>query len=80
MHYQDEMIEALVKGAASGMSAELIPDYTTNEDVIDAAFTFLDRTLRAVRRLQPPSERFANAERITQAHQEMLTDHGKVPS
>lgn len=77
---QDEMIEALVKGAASGMTAEVIPSYTTNEDVIDAAFTFLDRTLRAIRKIQPLSERFETAERINIALNEMLADHGRVPS
>lgn len=82
--YQDEcdpeMIEAIVKAARTGMSRAVIPDVTTSSEVLSAVFTLLDRTLRSVRSLQTPEERFENAAEINKVLKELLTDHGHVPN
>lgn len=75
-----EMIEMLVKAASSGMSKAVIPELTTHSEVLSAAFTFLDRTLRSVRKLQTIDDRFFNATQINKALQDMITDHGHVPN
>lgn len=75
-----QMVEELVQGASVGMSDAAIPEITTHAEVLSAAFTFLDRTLRSVRKLQSVDDRFEHSEQITKALQEMLVDHGKVPS
>jgi hypothetical protein len=74
------MVEDLVKGASLGMSDAAIPEITTHAEVLSAAFTFLDRTLRSVRKLQSLDDRFEHAEQISKALNELLVDHGKVPS
>lgn len=74
------MVEALIKGATTGMSKAVVPDITTSSEVLSAVFTFLDRTLRSVRRLQTSDERFHNADQITRALHDMMIDHGKVPN
>jgi hypothetical protein len=62
------------------MSDAAIPEITTHAEVLSAAFTFLDRTLRSVRKLQSLDDRFEHAEQISKALNELLVDHGKVPS
>lgn len=74
------MVEALIKGATTGMSKVVVPEITTSSEVLSAAFTFLDRTLRSIRRLQTTDERFHNAAQIKKALTEMITDHGSVPN
>jgi hypothetical protein len=49
-------------------------------DVISAQFTVLDRSLRGIRKLQDPSERFDNAREIGRILNEMLIEYGRVPS
>lgn len=73
-------VEALIKGASSGMAKVVIPDITTQAEVMSAVFTLLDRTLRSIRKLQTPSERFDTALQIHQALTDLLTDHGSVPN
>lgn len=75
-----DMVESLVKGASSGMNKALIPNITTSDEVVSAAFTFLDRTLRAARKLQSAKDRFHSASEINRVLNEMLVDFGKVPS
>lgn len=75
-----QMVEDLVKGASLGMSDAAIPEITTHAEVLSAAFTFLDRTLRSVRKLQSLDDRFEHAEQISKALNDLLVDHGKVPS
>ncbi len=75
-----EMVEDLVKAALVGLEKSVITDVTTDTEIISAMFTLLDRTLRAMRRLQTPSERFQNAAEINKALQEMLLDYGYVPN
>lgn len=75
-----QTVEDLVKGASLGMSDACDPGYTTHAEIMSAAFTLLDRTLRSIRKLQSEEDRFAHAEHIRKALQDMLVDHGKVPS
>lgn len=75
-----EMVELLVKAATNGMTKAVITDITTHNEVMSAAFTFLDRTLRSIRKLQSLDDRFANATQINKALTDMLTDHGHVPN
>lgn len=72
-------VESLVKAATNGLAKEVIPNVTTEAEVISAVFTLLDRTLRSLRKLQPPDVRFQNATHINKALKDMLTDHGTVP-
>lgn len=74
------MVESLVTAAANGMQRACIPDITTNSEMISAAFTLLDRTLRNVRKHQPPTDRFFVAAQIKEALHELLLDHGSVPN
>lgn len=74
-----EMVEDLVKAALLGLEKGVICDVTTDTEIISAMFTLLDRTLRAMRKLQTPSERFENAAEINKILREMLVDHGSVP-
>lgn len=73
-------IEDLIKGASSGMARVVIPDITTQAEVMSAVFTLLDRTLRSIRKLQTPEERFQTALQIHNALTDLLTDHGSVPN
>lgn len=75
-----DMIEALIKAASNGMSRAVVPDITTHSEIISAAFTFLDRTLRSMRKVQAPDERFTTALEVNKALTEMLIDHGHVPN
>ncbi len=75
-----QMVEDLVKGASLGMSEAAIPEVTTHTEVLSAAFTFLDRTLRSVRRLQSLDDRFDQADAIRKALNDLIADHGRVPS
>lgn len=75
-----QMVEDLVHGASVGMSDAAVPEVTTHAEVLSAAFTLLDRTLRSVRKLQAVDDRFEHAEQISKALNDMLVDHGKVPS
>lgn len=74
------MVESLVSAAANGMQRAFIPDITTNSEMISAAFTLLDRTLRNVRKIQHPSDRFMIASQIKDALEDLLLDHGSVPN
>jgi hypothetical protein len=76
----DDIVESLVKGASNGISRAIVPKLTTHNEVMSAAFTFLDRTLRSIRKLQSPDERHRTCEQINKALQEMLVDHGHIPS
>ena len=71
-------VEYLVEAATLGM--EEASHNSTTEEVVSAALTFLDRTLRAKRKLQPTHERFTTAMNIRRVLQEMIVDHGSVPS
>lgn len=75
-----DMIEALIKAASTGMSRAVVPDITTHSEIISAVFTFLDRTLRSMRKVQSPEDRFIIAHEINRALTEMLVDHGHVPN
>lgn len=75
-----EMVETLIKGATNGMARNALPDITTHEELLSACFTLLDRTLRSVRKLQSNEERFETATQIRKALEDMLVDHGHVPS
>ena len=74
------MIEALVRAASSAMERASIPDITTSSEVVSAAFTLLDRTLRGIRAVQDPSDRFDTASKVADALQELMIDHGSVPN
>lgn len=75
-----QMVEILIAGATRGMANAFVPDVTTTSEVMSAVFTLLDRTLRSIRKIQTPEERFDTASQIRNALQEMLTDHGSVPN
>lgn len=75
-----DIVEGLIKGATKGLSAAIVPESTTHNEVLSAAFTFLDRTLRSVRKLQSPDDRFATASQIKDQLNALLVDHGHVPS
>lgn len=75
-----QTVEDLVRGASLGMSDACDPGYTTHAEILSAAFTLLDRTLRSIRKLQSSEDRFAHAEQIRTALNDLLADHGKVPS
>lgn len=74
------MVERLVSATTNALSGAIIDDVTTQSEVLSAIFTLLDRTLRGVRKLQPPEERTYNAKEIARVLNEMLVDFGKVPS
>ncbi len=74
-----DVVEALVKAASNGLRDEVSPDLTTDAELVAAVFTLLDRTLRALRKLQSPECRFENASIINKILQEMMIDHGNVP-
>jgi len=74
------MVEHLVDATTNALSGAIIEDVTTQSEVLSAIFTLLDRTLRGVRKLQPPEERAYNAKEIARVLNEMLVDFGKVPS
>ena len=74
------MVERLVSATTNALSGAIIGDVTTQSEVLSAIFTLLDRTLRGVRKLQPPEERIYNAKEIARVLNEMLVDFGKVPS
>lgn len=73
-------VENLVRAATGGMTKAVTPNVTTHNEVLSAAFTLLDRTMRSIRKIQSPQDRFENAQLIHKALSEMLTDHGHVPS
>lgn len=73
-----DSVEYICEAATAAME-EASQDATPDE-VVSAMFTLLDRTLRAKRKLQHSSERFATAENIRRVLSEMIVDHGKVPS
>lgn len=75
-----QMVELLVKAATHGMSKAVVPDITTQSELLSAVFTLLDRTLRSIRKLQSPDERFMRAEQIRNALDGIMTDHGHVPN
>ncbi len=52
----------------------------STSDVISALFTVLERTLRGIRKLQEPDERFHNAREIKKVLDELLIEFGRVPS
>lgn len=74
------MVEALITAAARGMSRAVVPDITTQAEIMSAVFTLLDRTLRSFRKIQDPADRFVAAQQISKALSDLLIDHGHVPS
>lgn len=75
-----QMVETLIAGAQRGMARVFVPDITTTSELMSAAFTFLDRTLRSIRMHQTAEERFDTAAQIKKALDDMIVDHGQVPS
>ena len=75
-----DVVEALVRGAQSGMRKASIEDVTSASEMLTAVVVFLDRTLMGIRKIQSPEERFHNAKEINRILNELLTDHGRVPS
>lgn len=75
-----EIVELLVHQAIDAMSAEDLIDQSSPSEIVSACFLLLDRTLRGVRRLQTPSERTSNVAEIRRCLQELLIDHGSLPS
>jgi hypothetical protein len=75
-----QIVEALIKGATGGMTKAIVPNVTTHNEVLSAAVTLLDRTMRSIRKIQSPEERFNTADQMTKALTGLLTDHGRVPS
>lgn len=73
-------VDQLAKAAALGMEKASIPDITSPSDILSAAFTFLGRTLVAMRKLEDPSDRVYNARKIGEVLSEFLVDFGQVPS
>jgi len=74
------MVEAMANAAAQAMEHTAIPDITTPAEVLSAAFTLLDRTLRGIRRFQSPEDQAANAKEIARVLHEMLIDFGSLPN
>ncbi len=76
----EEMVERLIVAASHAMERTAIPDITTPGEVASATFLLLDRTLRGIRKLSPPEDRFKNAQEFGRILNELLIDHGKVPN
>lgn len=72
------VVEALISGAARGM--QTIKYEPSDSEVLTAAVTLLDRTLRSIRKLQSDEDRFKNAGEIRRVLGDLMTDHGSVPS
>lgn len=75
-----EMVERLVVGATTGLAQSAIPGATSHEELLSACLTLLDRTLRSVRKLQSPEDRFTTADQVRKVLESMTIDHGHVPS
>ena len=73
-------IDQLVRAATLGMEKATIPDLTTPSEILSATFEMLERTLRAVRKLEAPNDRAYNARQVHKILDEMMIDFGQVPS
>lgn len=61
--------------------AECFEDEETSSQEVLAAFLLtLERTLRGLRKVQEPEERFENAQLIKTALNDLLIEFGRVPS
>ena len=75
-----EMVERLVVGATTGLAKSAVPGATSHEELLSACLTLLDRTLRSVRKLQSPEDRFTTADQVKTILEALVVDHGHVPS
>ena len=55
-------------------------DDVTAADVIGALFVVMERTLRGIRKLQKPEDRFHNTAIVKEALDDLLVEFGRVPS
>jgi hypothetical protein len=72
----EKLTEYLTEAAAECFEL----DDVNASDVVSALFSVLDRTLRGIRKLEDPSERFHNAEQLNKILTDMLVEFGRVPS
>jgi hypothetical protein len=77
---EEEKIEKLADYMLEVVAECFEEDDVTTSDVIAALFVVLGRSLRGIRKLQEPEERFPNALIIRQALQDLLVEFGRVPS
>ena len=76
----EETVEKLTNYIMEVVAECFEEEDVTTSDVISALFTVLERTLRGIRKLQDPDERFHNAKEISRILNELLVEFGRVPS
>lgn len=74
------VVEGLVATSMNAMSKAADRGGASPSEVLSALLTLLDRSLRGVRKFQDASDRFHNAREISRALNEMIVEHGRVPS
>ncbi len=77
---EDEKIEKLADYMLDVVAECFEEEDVSTSDVIAALFLVLERTLRGIRKLQEPEDRFPNAVLIRQALQDLQVEFGRVPS
>lgn len=76
----DEKIERLSDYIIDAVAECFEDEETTSSDVLAAFLLSLERTLRGLRKVQEPEERFENAKLIKTALNDLLVEFGRVPS
>ena len=71
-----EIIEDLVRAAQRAMERSLYAESMTPSEVLSAAFTLLDRSLRTMAKLQAPEDCNTNRKEVAHVLSEMLLEHG----
>lgn len=72
------VIEDLVRAAQHAMEHSAFAESMTPSEVLSAAFTLLDRSLRTMAKLQSPEDRDTNRKEVAHVLSEMLLEHGSL--
>lgn len=72
-------VEQLVKAATMAMEKASTLD-TTPSEVLSASFTFLERTLMAMRKLQGEENAAFNAKEISNVLNGFIIEYGRLPN
>lgn len=72
-------VERLVRAATTAMEKASLLDATPSE-VLSASFTFLERTLMAMRKLQGEENAAFNAKEISNVLNEFIIEYGRLPN
>ena len=70
------VIEDLVRAAQHAMEHSAFAESMTPSEVLSAAFTLLDRSLRTMSKLQADEDRNTNRKEVSKVLGEMLLEHG----